>query len=144
MNNIKVNLLGYGAMSVQSMIQLLEWMKLSRTPIAINNPRLRVAQAVDAFGETICYVLYTKADNAFLVTGFANNPGATTQELYSGLDCIDLELQREAQKANVSRLLLMQPNRNECDEIRTYSRKHIPQSVAMVGVGNTTQSVYIN
>jgi hypothetical protein len=102
----------------------------------------RIAKATNEHGEVVLVVYYTTIGNAFLITYFVLHPHATVKEAQWAGDVIDRLLEREAQLAGIVALHILAPGKDECEEVRTYTRK-IPQNVtALTGVGcfDTTPS----
>jgi hypothetical protein len=76
MNNIKAGLLRYSEVPWQSLMPLQTWLH----GFDCNTNSLRVAQAANEQGEAICYVCYTKIDDAFVITAVAVASGATIED----------------------------------------------------------------
>ncbi len=98
----------------------------------------RVAKATNEHGDEVLVVYYTTVGKVFLITGFSVNPFASVKEVQHAGDVIDRLLEQEASLAGISALHILTPGKDECEEVRTYTRQ-LPQTAAMVvGCFDTT------
>jgi len=145
-NHIKAVLFRCSEMPWPDFLQLHAWMRRSADFKGFNfhTPDLKVAQAVNGWGKLIGYVCYTKAENAFVITGVAISSQATDEEVQRTSEVIDGLLEQQARLAGISKLLSMIPGEDRCEEIKTYTCKTVSPSVAIVEVGSNTTFKYIN
>lgn len=106
-----------------------------------NSQNQKLARAVNDQEEVICYVSYTPIDDVFLITDFAANPKATREDAQIAGDAIDRLLEKQAQMAGVSRLLMIIPGKHECEELRVYRPVTFLQGI---GCFTPSQAHYLN
>ena len=104
---------------------------------SFNNPSLRVAQAVNSVGQTICL---TPIESCYLVGAYIHNPEATSVEIPQAGDSIDLELSRLAQREGITKFLIALPDSHPSEQGERWIRiveRQVPQPVVMGGVSST-------
>jgi hypothetical protein len=70
--------------------------------------------------EPICFVTYAQVGQDFVITSFGVSSHATAKETQKAGDEIDRMLEREAGPLGVKRLLLVHPNQDTAEVVRTY------------------------
>jgi hypothetical protein len=145
LNGIKATLFRLCEMSWQARTELKSWFKQSRTfstfaMSAFANPSLLVASATNERG-TVCYC---PVEKCFLVSSYCVKPEATEREAQLAGDHIDAMLEREAQRAGVSKIMIVLPMdcpapEGEWEHVRVYQRK-VSQAVATGGIDISAQS----
>jgi hypothetical protein len=75
----------------------------------------------DKGDEAVCFVTYAAVGTDFVITSFGVNPRATVKEAQLGGDAIDAVLETEAHKAGIKRLLIVHPNRDTAEVVRSYA-----------------------
>jgi hypothetical protein len=145
------------AASWAALTQLPNWLSRTKTFNSLDyegsaSPSLRVACATNERGEAVCY---TPIENVWVVSGFAINPAASPEEAQQAGDAIDAEIEREAQQAGVTRLLIMVPATNsalvpegldELKGVRVFERKipTVEQARCYVPAASTSPVRYFN
>jgi hypothetical protein len=71
--------------------------------------------------EAVCYVSYATIESDFVIVSFGVNPRVPVAEVNIGADAIDRELEAEAHKYAIKRLLIVYPNRDVAEVVRTYA-----------------------
>lgn len=150
--SFKATLLRWFELGWDARTELKAWLRQSRAfnsfdPECFNNAALRIASATNANGQAVAYC---PIETAFVVNGYALNPNATPEDARKAGDYIEATLDREAQRAGVSKLLLVVPADHpslatldgwaDFREVRVFERR-IPQSVVMGGVAYNAQSL---
>jgi len=134
-------------MSWPALTNLKAWSKRSASFSAFgfdnfSSPTLRIAQATNEQGEAL---VFCPIEQVFMVRSFAVNPKATEAEARRAGDIIDQEIAHQAQRAGITKLLLVVPHNypNLPDEkfelVKIFVRKVQP-AIAMQGVGCHAQS----
>src|SRR5579863_2753401 len=75
----------------------------------------------DTCDEPVCFVTYTPVGSDFVITSFGIHPSCTTKEAQLAGDAIDSVLEAEAHKAGIKRLLIVHPNCDTAEVVRTYT-----------------------
>jgi hypothetical protein len=147
LSNIRAKLLRFCDLSWKDLTNLKAWSKGSASFNSFgrenySSPSLRVAKA-ESDGETICLC---PIEQVLTVSAYALRPGTCEEHAQLAGDFIDAAIEREAQRAGISKLLIILPANHpatfEGDEWKTvkiFERK-IPHAVVMGGVGISAQS----
>jgi len=133
---MKATLLKWWEMSWPARTKLKAWMRQSASfngvdPVTFSDPSIRIAQASNEQGEPL---VFCPVQTCFLLDGYAVGPEVTPEEAHRAGDLIDSMLEREAQRAGVSKLLICIPEgcpnlpEGEWKTVRVYERL-IPSAV---------------
>lgn len=147
LNNLKARILKYCEMGWKELALLKRWMKHSTTfntfdPEAFSSPSLRVAVGTNEQGDPI---VFCPIESVLMVSAYAVSPSLSPAEAQRAGDVLDAAIAREAQRAGVSKLLLVLPKDypvlpdSEWREVRVYERQ-IAQPLAMSGVDCSSTS----
>jgi hypothetical protein len=143
---MKATLRKFWELSWSDLCNLKAWMKRSASFNGFDveqfqsNATLRIASATNERNEVVCY---TPVETCFVVSAFAVSPNATPSEARAAGDLIDSEIAHYAQRAGVSKLLLIVPKDHpalqdnewsDFKEVRVFERK-IPSTINSGGVG---------
>lgn len=112
LENIKANILRYCDMSLSSLTDLKKWMKqnvlLMEFDVAkLSNPSLRIAQATNAAGQTVCFCTL---ETAVVIGQLAYNPRATDIEMRSAGASIEEVIAHDAAQSGATSLLMVIPD----------------------------------
>jgi hypothetical protein len=130
----------YSDLSWSALTQIKRWFNRSAAREGFtldsfnNNPSLRVAQAVNSVGQTVCL---TPIESCYLVGAYIFNPDATSVEIPLAGDAIDRELACLAQREGVSKFLIALPNSHPSESGEKWIRvvqREVKQPVVMGGV----------
>jgi|SRR6267154_4356466 len=141
----------YSDLSWQALTQIKRWFNRSATREGFtldsfnNNPSLRVAQAVNSVGQTICL---TPIEVCYVVGAFIHNPESTSVEISQAGDALDLEISRLAQREGVTKFLIAIPDCQPSEPGEKWIRvvpREVQQPVVMGGVSCTrSTTAYLN
>ena len=150
---MKATICKFCEMSWPALTQLKAWIRRSTSfntfdVNELTTPSLRVASATDDKGETLVYV---PVENVLMVSAYAVNSNATPIEAQQAGDAVDSLIERHAQQAGISKLLLVarvdQPGLPEGDwkTVKILERRipHIP----LMGIGSYNSKpteIYVN
>src|SRR5579863_1123932 len=70
--------------------------------------------------EAVCFVAYAVVGTDFIIHSFGVNPRATVKEAQTTGDKIDAVLETEAAKLGIKRLLIVHPNCDQAEVVRSY------------------------
>jgi len=145
-------ILKYCEMSLPALTALKAFMKRSASfngfDVDSFNPSLRIAQVTDVQGNPL---VFCPIEQVYMVRSFAVSPKATEAEARRAGDIIDQEIAHQAQRAGITKLLLVVPNNypnlpdEKFEQVKIFVRKVAP-AIAMQGVGYHAQSPtqYVN
>jgi hypothetical protein len=117
--NIEAKLIPYTEVPHKTFVPLQNWMGGFEFKSAALNTHVAVAGNEKA--DPIVSVCYMKVDDAFLITALVVNPKASAEEKNEASQGIDRLLESQAQLAGVTKLFLVKPGANECEDIATYT-----------------------
>ena len=129
----------YSDLSWSALTQIKSWFQRSSaregfTLERFNNPSLRVAQAVNSVGQTICL---TPIESCYVIGAYITNPEATSVELPQAGDAVDREIERLAQREGVTKFLIAIPDCRPSEPGEKWIRvveREVPQPVVMGGI----------
>lgn len=107
---LKAALMRFCDFSWESLAEMKRWMQRIPNDFDVekfNNPSLRIAQATNGIGETVCYCTIEKA---YVIGSLAYNPGATAIEMQAAGAHIEAALAHQAQQNGESTLLMVVPD----------------------------------
>ena len=141
----------YSDLSWSALTQIKSWFQRSSAREGFtlesfnNNPSMRVAQAVNSVGQTICL---TPIESCYLVGAYIHNPEATSVEIPLAGDAIDRELASLAQREGVTKFLIALPDSHPSEPGEKWIRvvqREVLQPVVMGGVSCARASTaYLN
>jgi len=82
---------------------------------------IRFAQATNDKGEAICYVRFVRCNDAYIITDFSVVKSASEADAKRAFDEIELLFEKQGRVEGFTKLLLIKPGTNECEEVRTFS-----------------------
>ena len=111
-DNIKTRLLKLSEMSWENLRELKAWMKRSQSfnkhfdVDAFNNPKLKIAQAVNQQGTTL---VFCPVETVLMVSAYCVNPNVDPLTARNAGDYLDAAIAREAQKMGTSKIMIVVP-----------------------------------
>jgi hypothetical protein len=141
----------YSDLSWQALTQIKRWFNRSAARDGFtldsfnNNPSLRVAQAVNSVGQTVCL---TPIEVCYVVGAIIHNPAATSVEMPLAGDAIDREIARLAQSEGITKFLIAVPDCQPSEPGEKWIRvvqREVQQPIVMGGVSCTrSTTAYLN
>lgn len=100
-----------------------------------------VAEAhYDNVAEAICFVSYVTVGDAFVIMSCGRSPSVTEKEAQTAGDFVDAALEQEAAKLGIKQLLIVYPDTDTAEVVRTYT----PQPFTMGVTHKPVTTHYLN